>query len=207
MTYANETAVEQLAAMDGPFLEALEHFQKALWDYQCRFKEDKGHGLNEISNALSHLIQYADESLDITTRNKNLEKAANHLIRGCLDMYKLIFIKHGKTIIDITKSSKGLLATNMQVLDILRTIYEFKERGRHARKIEVRNVGVNPLDTVCLYDDAVTEGDKLCSAYRPEAEGILNKILLRDNRLNLWWAVALAIVGELVILAANELFG
>ncbi len=46
----------------------------------------------ELENTFAHLSQYFNPSLDIHGKDKNLEKAHDHLVRVTLDCYKLLWV-------------------------------------------------------------------------------------------------------------------
>jgi len=117
--------------------------------------------LIEQENILSHLSQYKNQRLDSNTREENLIKANNHLVRVTLDMHKLVWAELRERLEPCALDGKKRLAFNAADDSVLKMFGEFMEQARAARHFEMNNVGNNPLDAIEKYEAANRTGHSL----------------------------------------------
>lgn len=114
------------------------------------FKKDKAgrsvltQALLEFNNALSHLLVCVYNGNDDL---RNIEKAKNHLYRGTLDNYKMVF---RFAINNIKKRNKTLFETFKQI-----RIYEFLNLGKniHEKNIILKTISAEPINIIGAYKE------------------------------------------------------
>ncbi|MBF0465714.1 MAG: hypothetical protein HQK88_12135 [Nitrospirae bacterium] len=136
--------------------------------------------LIEESNFLSHLCQFYNDTLDEDTRNDNLIKSENHLIRAVIDLNKLVWASLRSKLdqLIIAQPTKRL-SFNLPEEDVLNGFKQFFDRGREARKFEMQNIGNNPISCVEYYQRATRIGVEL-----------FEKVdVLKVAKINSWTAI------------------
>lgn len=115
--------------------------------------------LIELENSLAHIAQYYNPSLDQKTKDDNLNKAKDHLIRVTLDSYKIVWLEMNRIIEGLYSDDKiRVFATNIPEEEFIKRYKSFKEKAQIARLIELRTVGNSPLDAVGSYKEVISEG-------------------------------------------------
>jgi|Deesub1362B_J571_1020462.scaffolds.fasta_scaffold00148_21 hypothetical protein len=118
--------------------------------------------LLEIENTFTHIMQYFNDEIDEAAREDNLAKARNHLIRSCLDCYKMIWTLMKEDLDKIGKDKyKRKFGVNMTEGEFLAKYTKFKSAAQEARRIEMENVGINPLASLERYKEAIEIGKEL----------------------------------------------
>ena len=117
--------------------------------------------LIEQENILAHLSQYKNKRLGNDTREENLTKAHNHLVRVTLDMHKLVWAELRAKLEPFALDGKKRLAFNAADDSVLIMFSDFMEQARDARHFEMNNVGNNPLDAIEKYEEANSTGHNL----------------------------------------------
>lgn len=118
----------------------------------------------EIENSFSHLMVYHSTSSNVTTNTKdeNLNKAFNHLVRATIDCYKILWTEISDFLDNIMKNDvHRTFAFNEDETYILSIWKNFKEKARNARQKEMSNIGIDYTETIFLYKEAIDEGMKL----------------------------------------------
>ncbi|MBL1245137.1 MAG: hypothetical protein COA39_012320 [Sulfurimonas sp.] len=122
----------------------------------------------EIENSFSHLMVYHSTDPEISTdvKNDNLIKAHNHLVRATMDCYKILWTELSNFLDKILEnSSSRAFSFNDSESEIMKIWKNFKEKAVLARKEEMKSVGVNYIETINLYKEAVDEGRVLLEKY------------------------------------------
>lgn len=110
--------------------------------------------LIEEANALSHLVQYNDESLSEEIRQDNLNKAYNHLVRLTIDLHKLVWFTLHEQLTSVVIDDRKRIAFNLPEGEVLQKYVSFVKLAKKARNTEMANVGVNIADTIRCYEEA-----------------------------------------------------
>lgn len=118
--------------------------------------------LVEIENFNSHLVSALQGNHGDDVVSSNLKKALDHLKRGTLDCYKLLFAELDSRIREFVK---GLSVTDIEFglgtayFDTLSKWRNFSEEIRQARRSEMSNTGAPSLDkSIDQYKKAVEGG-------------------------------------------------
>ncbi len=140
-----------------------EEFVPAYSDLVTFIGEKPEQILVEIENTLSHISQYFNPRISEMDKNKNVEKSYNHLVRATLDCYKLICVMAKR---EIEKFFTSIGKTNL----IWNKYLSFVDTFREARKIEMENVGINPLASLEKYKEASKKGGEVLAVIRQISE-------------------------------------
>jgi hypothetical protein len=118
--------------------------------------------LIELENAVSHISQVFNPEATQQEKDKNIEKAYNHLLRVTLDCYKLLWVSiHDQLKIIEGDKSKRKFGLNMSESSFLIKLQKLRELAQEARKKETTSVGLKPLASFDLYKEVVGAGYKL----------------------------------------------
>lgn len=115
----------------------------------------------EIENSFSHLMVYhtTDDNVSQDIKDENLRKAHSHLVRATMDCYKMLWSELSDFLDKIIDDeSSRAFSFNDSELEIMKIWKNFKEKAAIARKEEMKSVGVDYINTINLYKDAVDEG-------------------------------------------------
>lgn len=114
--------------------------------------EKPGQIVTEIENALSHVAQYHNPDISKSEKTENVKKAHNHFVRATLDCYKLICAV-------IKEELEKFLSDNKSDVKQVKDQYlSFLKAFQEARKIEMQNIGINPLVSLEKYKNAALIG-------------------------------------------------
>lgn len=130
----------------------------------------------EVENIAVHLIRVIDPKCSGKQQEENLQKAYNHLVRVTIDCLKILWVELGKDIgkMHTTASliKKGLLVDE----DVFLAAHlAFKDLSCKARRLEMDNVGTDPLKCLDLYGELVNLG---WSIVRLRDDEKMKKVLL-----------------------------
>ena len=118
----------------------------------------------ELENTFAHLSQYFNPSLDIHGKDKNLEKAHDHLVRVTLDCYKLLWVTiHEKLGVIEKDESIRKLGLNISETEFLTKFRKLRKLAQEARGIEMASVGLAPMESLDKYKEVVKDGYELIS--------------------------------------------
>ncbi len=118
--------------------------------------------LVEMEHVFSHLMKYENSDLDSNTREENLKKARDHLYRGTLDCYKILWSEMDVDIDRIAEDDKlRKFAVNMPEGEFMDKFNSFKDKAMNARRMEMENVGEAPTASLEIYKEAVGVGNEL----------------------------------------------
>ncbi|NMX22201.1 hypothetical protein C5S30_07260 [ANME-1 cluster archaeon GoMg4] len=118
--------------------------------------------LIELENVLSHISQQFNPETDAQTKDKNVDKAYNHLVRVTLDCYKLLWVNLYEQLKRIEEDdSIRKLGLNISESDFLMKSQELRILAQEARRKEMVSVGLNPLASIDLYKEVVRKGYEL----------------------------------------------
>lgn len=118
--------------------------------------------LTEIENTFSHISQHFNPSLDATTREENLTKAYDHIVRATIDCYKLLWVKMKEELDAIYfDDKKRVFALNMKEDEFVRKYQEFRNKAKDARNFEINNIGSKPIEAIQRYKETIAIGYKL----------------------------------------------
>lgn len=143
-----------------PFSEIFhDKFTPAYADLVAFYADKPPQILGEMENTFIHLMQTTNPNIPHDKRRLNLDRAECHLIRTTLDCHKLIWaemeVKLSKIMNDHVALHYGLNTSDHQFLQMYE---DFLTKARAARKHEMENVGVAPLDSIIMYEKATTVG-------------------------------------------------
>ncbi len=124
----------------------------------------------EIENTFSHLMVYLDSSEESEIRDKNLEKAYNHLLRAALDCRKLLWKIIIEDVEEIAKNRDKRLILAISESEFLKLLNKLREKSKLARRREIENIGKNPLEAIKLYEEAIETGLKIIQAVDKDKE-------------------------------------
>ncbi len=136
-----------------------EYFLPAYSDLVAYLADKPQQILIEIENTFSHIAQTYNNDISQAQREDNLKKATAHMQRISLDCYKLLWAKM-KGEIDVIFQSKDLrsFGLNMSEAEFIAKKEKFRGKVQEARKLELENVGVDPLKSLDAFGEAVSIG-------------------------------------------------
>lgn len=118
--------------------------------------------LIETENTFAHLAQYFDPNLDIDTQKSNLHKAYSHLVRVTLDCYKLVWLKVNEDLMKIYNNiDTDIYYINVSKEKFITDYRLYTIKSEFARIRELQCIGINPLESVELYKEAISMGQNL----------------------------------------------
>jgi hypothetical protein len=110
----------------------------------------------ELENTFTHISQYFNPILDIRDKDKNLEKAYDHLVRATLDCYKLLWVTMHEQLGGIEEDEgKRKLGLNISEAEFLTKFQKIKKLAQEARRIEMTSVGLSPIESLDKYKEVV----------------------------------------------------
>lgn len=175
--------------------------------------------MNEVSNCLSHLIQFHDSQVSLDKRLKNIEKAGNHLDRANLDLYKL-------SCFELSRVLNWFVGDPLRVMevetptDFASGYKEFLAAARQAREYEVKSIGLGTDNTISAYVEAIEKGMALIVQAFPDmldgsiqgnpgkADAKRPSKTARHNRLrfNAWLWFKCIVLAAILTFAIEEIF-
>lgn len=118
--------------------------------------------LNELENTLAHISQYYNSDLKPEDRISNLKKAHSHLTRATLDCYKLLWWTIHNELETFYKDVDACaFILNVPEEKFIQEYQEFREKAQIARKKELESIGIESLEAVELYKEAIILGKRL----------------------------------------------
>lgn len=153
--------------------------------------------LIELSNILAHTIQTYNPDLDKEAKDKNYDKAGNHLTRITLDCHKLLLAYLDEKLEHlIIKDDKKRLAFNKGLSDVLESYRDFKNKAYEARLYEEKNIGIDTNGTISRYADAFNLGYDLFDSFDESKLAAIN-----------WWnrqvSVGVFVIGILASIVGS----
>ena len=110
----------------------------------------------ELENAFAHISQYFNPELNIQDKDKNLEKAYDHLVRVTLDGYKLLWVTmHGELEAIEKDESTRKLGLNISEAEFLVKFQKLRKLAQEARGLEMASVGLAPIRSLDKYKEVV----------------------------------------------------
>lgn len=159
--------------------------------------------LTEQENAFSHLMVYLDENQSQNTRNENLQKAYNHILRATLDCYKALWSEMMFDINEIWKDTTKRLSLKIGLDEFMQKRNKFIEKAQEARKLEIKSIGKNPLAPLKLYKEAVDIGWELMKAIDPqkekEAESFKVKFFTKERAIDVIVGIIAGILTTIIV--------
>ncbi len=122
----------------------------------------------EIENSFSHIMVYHSTDVDVpqNIKDENLVKAHNHLVRATMDCYKILWTELSDFLDKIIEDeSSRTFSFNDSEAEIMKVWKNFKEKAQIARTEEMKSVGVDYINTIKLYKEAVDEGRVLLDKF------------------------------------------
>lgn len=159
--------------------------------------------LIELENCLAHIAQYHNPSLDKKTKDDNLKKANDHLVRVTLDSYKITWLEMNRIIDGLFSDDKiRAFATKTTEEEFIKRYKSFKEKAQIARLVELRTIGSSPLDAVESYKEVILEGKAIVDSIDPNKFAKLKKhkriIFIKEVIIAFFIGVASGIVVNLI---------
>lgn len=116
----------------------------------------------ELENTLAHISQFYNPDLQIKDKEENLKKAYSHLTRATLDCYKMLWLEINEEIDKFNDDADSrAFILNVPEEKFIHEYQEFKNKAQNARKKELESIGVDPLESVELYKEAIVLGKNL----------------------------------------------
>ena len=116
----------------------------------------------ELENTFTHISQYFNPILDIQDKNKNLEKAYDHLVRATLDCYKLLWVTMYEQLKAIEEDeAKRKLGLNISEMGFLTKFQKLRKLAQEARGMEMVSVGLAPIESLDKYKEVVKDSYEL----------------------------------------------
>ena len=110
----------------------------------------------ELENTFAHISQYFNNELNIQEKDKNLEKAYDHLVRVTLDCYKLLWVTmHGELETIEKDESTRKLGLNISETEFLTEFQKLRKLAQEARGLEMAFVGLAPIGSLDKYKEVV----------------------------------------------------
>jgi hypothetical protein len=116
----------------------------------------------ELENTLAHVAQNFNPDLSSNDKKENLTKAKSHLMRLTLDCHKLLWIVIEEDLKKVYDNPLArILCTNLKSQEVESRYYEVKRLAQEARRIEAKNIGVDPLAAIDSYKQVTSKGLEL----------------------------------------------
>jgi hypothetical protein len=122
----------------------------------------------EIENSFSHIMVYhsIDVAIPQNIKDENLVKAHSHLVRATMDCYKILWTELSDFLDKIIEDeSSRTFSFNDSEAEVMKIWKNFKEKAQIARTEEMKSVGVDYINTINLYKEAVDEGKILLDKF------------------------------------------
>ncbi|HFQ80165.1 MAG TPA: hypothetical protein ENK33_02185 [Desulfobacterales bacterium] len=156
--------------------------------------------LIEESNILSHLSQYFNSGISCQSRENNLLKAHNHLIRATLDLHKLTWADLRQKLDGlIISDSKSRLCFNSPEHEVLKEYAQFIELAKDARNYEMQNIGDRPEDTIEHYEKVNQIGFQLLQKFDTVKHSRITSFTNIIRTREFFWGVAASLVAAGII--------
>lgn len=182
--------------------KAYNRFKDAYADLVAYIQDKPLEILVEVENAFSHLM-VALESPEAEEARVNLSKAVSHLQRATLDCYKLLWVRLGEDLESLLRDQKKRLALSVKEQEFWSKWEKFKEKSREARKLEIDNVGVNPLASIEAYQEACDIAWSILERVDEAKYSEVKKFALKSK---IWELVVSGLIGALLSYFLCKLF-
>lgn len=153
----------------------------------------------EIENTFSHLMVYHSNP-DQSIKDSNLNKAYNHLLRATMDYYKMLWSEMSTNLDSIFKENNSFLFFNDNQNNVMSLWISFKRKAKEARNEELKNVGVNFMEAICLYKEAVDIGSQILDKYDSSKHDLTKdfnfKILIKQQWLGFVFGIFAGVLGN-----------
>lgn len=157
----------------------------------------------ELENTLAHIAQYFNPKLEANEREDNAKKAHSHLQRATLDCYKILWVYINGKLDEIYDDRLKRASLNTSEEDFLSEYNLFKNKAREARKIELENIGIDPLAALESYKEAMNIGKKIIKNFDQNKYHKLKKLKTTAKIKDIFIALVIGFVAGLV---ANYIF-
>ena len=109
----------------------------------------------EIEAAFSHLSVAKLNSDDAELYEKNLNRAKGHIERAILDAVKILWLEYHNRLVNVVQDP-GLrqFCVNCSEAEFIQSFHQAEAQTIEARKVEIDNVGKDPLASIAMYYDA-----------------------------------------------------
>ena len=146
------------------------------------FLADKPAGmLLDIEATFSHMMVYLTvaHTADVDTAQKNLDLAYNHMVRLILDCHKHLWVAVSEQIDQIyADDHKRKFTVNMPEYEFVKQYNQFKASAMEARKLEMEQVGKNPLEAIKKYRETTALGLRMLGSFDPDKMRCFNSFSL-----------------------------
>lgn len=162
--------------------------------------------LIEESNILSHIAQCYNPSLSNEEKQKNLEKAFNHLERTIIDLNKLLWAELDEKLKPYVANEKYHLVFNLSPEKVLNQYKEFVQNAMEARKIEMTNIGNNPMKAVEFYEKVNEIGFTLYKTIDLQKINIAKRWKYTIKTKEFWFGVLASIIAWIIIEGSKYIY-
>ena len=123
--------------------------------------------------------------------------------RATLDCYKLLWVRLGEDLESLLRDQKKRLALSVKEQEFWSKWEKFKEKSREARKLEIDNVGVNPLAFIEAYQEACDIAWSILERVDEAKYSEVKKFALKSK---IWELVVSGLIGALLSYFLCKLF-